>query len=108
MDEVGKNGVFLALFDIVIGPVVGEFIAGFLPGHALLDPLVAAAMFLPSGAGAFERKRGIGHFLHPLVADFGEPELDRFGFRAWNALDEAQQGLGIGNVGKVAFAVGGG
>jgi len=35
-------------------------------------------------------------------------ELDRLGLRAGHALDEAQEGLGIGHVGEVAFAVGGG
>ena len=90
------------------GPVVGEFVAGFLPGHALLNPLLAAAMFLPGGAGAFEGAGGVGHLLHPLVTDFGQPEFDRLGLGAGNALDEAKQGLGIGNIGEVAFAVGSG
>ena len=91
--------------DVVRGPVVGEFVAGFLPGHALLNPLVAAAMFLPGDAGAFESAGGVGHFLHPLVADFGQPEFDRLGLGAGNALDEAQQGLGIGDVGEALFPV---
>jgi hypothetical protein len=68
MDEVGEDGVFLTLFDFVRGPVIGELVAGFLPGHALLDPLLAASVLLPCGAGAFERERGVGHFLHPFVA----------------------------------------
>jgi hypothetical protein len=60
------------------------------------------------GAGAFEGASGVGHFLHPLAADAGEPEFDRLGLGAGDALDEAQQGLGIGDIGEVAFAVGGG
>ena len=56
-------------------------------------------------ASAFEGKCGIRHFLHPLVADTGEPELDRFGLGAGNALDEAQQGLGIGDIGESLLAV---
>ena len=51
---------------------------------------------------------GVGHLLHPLVADAGEPEFDRLGLGAGNALDEAQQGLGIGDIGEAAIAVGGG
>ena len=90
------------------GPVVGEFVAGFLSGHALLNPFVAAAMLLPGGAGTFEGAGGVGHFLHPLVAGFGKPEFDRLGFGTGNALNEAQQGFDIGHVGEVAFAVGGG
>ena len=105
MDKVGEDGVFLALFDIVIGPVVGELVAGFLPGHPLLDPLLAASVLLPSGAGAFEGKRGIGHFLHPLVTDLGEPELDRLRLGAGHALDEPQQSLCVGDVGEAHFAV---
>ena len=108
MDEVGEDGVFIAFLDVVRGPIVGEFVAGFLPGHALLNPLVAAAMLLPGGAGAFEGTGGVGHFLHPLVADAGEPEFDRLGLGAGNALDEAQEGLGIGDVGEAHFTVVGG
>jgi hypothetical protein len=33
---------------------------------------------------------------------------DRFRLGAWNALDEAQEGFGGGDVGEVAFSVGGG
>ncbi len=78
-----------------------------LPGHALLNPLVAATMFLPGGAGAFEGAGRVGHLLHPLVTDFGEPQFDGLGLGAGDALDEAQQGLGIGDIGKVALAVSG-
>ena len=42
------------------------------------------------------------------IADLGEPELDRLGLGAGHTLNKAQQGLGIGNVRKVVFAVGGG
>jgi len=56
----------------------------------------------PFGA---EGQCGIRHFLHPLVADTGEPELDRFGLRARNALDEAQQGLCNGDIGESLLAV---
>ncbi len=34
-----KDGKFIALFDVVPGPVIGELIVRFLPGHALLDPI---------------------------------------------------------------------
>ena len=57
-------------------------------------------------ASAFEGKCGIRHFLHPLVADTGEPELDRFGLGAGNALDEPQQGFSGRHIGAVTFAVG--
>jgi len=90
------------------GPIIRQFVARFLAGHALLDPLGAAALCLPGLAGAGQRPGGVGHFLHPLVADFGQPKLDRFGLGAGDALDEAQQCLGGGNVGEITFAVGGG
>ena len=83
-------------------------ITGFLAGHALLDPLVAATVLLPSGTSAFEGERGIGNFLHPLVADFGQPKLDRLSFRAGHTLDEAQLGLGSGDIGEAHLAVVGG
>ena len=90
MDDIGENGVFLALLYVVFDPIVGELIAGFLAGHALLNPLVAAAMLLPHLAGTVEGQSRVGHFLHPLVTDFGQPEFDRLGFGAGDALDEAE------------------
>jgi hypothetical protein len=107
MDDVGQDGVFIALLDVVRRPVVGEFIPGLLPGHPLLNPFLAAAMLLPHGAGAFEGAGGIRDLLHPLVPDLGEPEFDRLSLGAGHALDEPQQGLGVGHVGEVTLAVGG-
>ena len=108
MNEVGENGVFLALLDVVRGPEVSEFVAGFLPGHALLNPLFAATIFLPSGAGAFEGASGVGHFLHALVADLGQPKFDGLSFGAGNTLHKAQQSFDIGDIGEVILPVGGG
>ena len=105
MDEVGEDGKFIALFDVVRGPIIGKLIAGFLPGHALLNPFGAAALFLPGVAGAGKRTGGIGHFLHPLIANPGKPEFDGFGLGAGHALDEAQQGLGGGRVSEALFAI---
>jgi hypothetical protein len=73
------------------GPVIGELVARFLPGHALLDPFGAAALFLPRLAGADERPGGVGHFLHSLVADLRQPEFDGFGLGAGDALDEGRR-----------------
>ena len=89
-------------------PIIGELIAGLLPGHALLDPFRAAALLLPCLAGAGERARGVGQLLHPLVTDLGQPEFDWLGLGAGDALDEAQEGLGGGDVGEIIFPVGGG
>ena len=91
VDDIGQDGIFIFLFDVMSRPVVGELVTSLLPGHALLNPLVAATMFLPGGAGAFEAEGGVGHFLHPFVADFGEPQLDRLGLGAGDALDETQR-----------------
>lgn len=106
MDDVGEDGVSVALFDVVAGPVVGELVPGFLAGHALLDPLRAAALFLPGLAGAIEGTGRIGEFLHAFVADFCEPEFDGFGFGTGDALDEAEEGFGSGDGGLVILPVG--
>ncbi len=55
MNQVGENRVLLALLDVVLGPIVGQLVAGFLAGHALLDPFVAASVFLPCFPGPVER-----------------------------------------------------
>jgi hypothetical protein len=60
-------------------PVVGQLVAGFLPGHALLNPLVAAPHFLPVVAGAIQALRRIGDFLHPLITHLGQPLLEGLG-----------------------------
>ena len=85
-----------------------RIVAGFLPHQPLLNPFGAATLLLPRLAGAGERPGGVGHFLHPLVADLGQPKLDRFGLGTGNALDEAQKGFSRGRVGEITFAVGGG
>lgn len=90
----------------VLAPVVSQLIARFLPRHALLDPLVAAAMLLPGLARAVQRQGRIGHFLHTLVARFGQPQLDGLGLGARHGLHQAQQGFGGGHVGKPLLAVG--
>ena len=52
MDDIGEDGVFILFLDLVCSPIVGEFVAGFLSGHALLNPLFAATVFLPGSTGA--------------------------------------------------------
>ncbi len=43
VDDVGQDGEFSARLHFMPGPVIGQFVAGFLPGHPLRDPLLAAA-----------------------------------------------------------------
>lgn len=92
----------------MILPVVDQLVAGFLPHHPLLNPLLAAPVLPPVFPGAVEGTGRITHVLDALVADFGQPELDRLGLGAGNRLDNAQQGLGIGHIGEAGFAIGGG
>ena len=47
VDDVGQDGKFLFLADLVIFPVTGQFVAGLLAGHPLLNPLFASALLLP-------------------------------------------------------------
>lgn len=39
---------------------------------------------------------------------FGEGAFERFGFGGWDGLDQAEELLGIGDIGHALFAVGGG
>ena len=94
-----------ALFDVMLAQVIGELVARFLPCHALLNPLVTAAMLLPGLAGAVERQGWVGHFLHTLIAHLGQPELDRLSFGTGDGLDDAQQAFCIGHIGEPLFAV---
>ena len=105
MDEVGKDGEFLAPLDLVAVPIVGKLVAGFLPGHPLGDPLLATSMSLPGFAGAVQRERRIGHLLHAFIAHLGQPQLDGLGLRAGHGLHKAQQGFGCGYVGQPLPAI---
>jgi hypothetical protein len=93
-------------FHAVCFPVVGEFVARILPAHALLNPLVAAPELFPVLAGTVETLLRVGYFLHTLVADPGEPLLERLGFGRRHRLDQPQQLLGVGYVGSVHFPIG--
>lgn len=42
MNDVGEDGVFFPFLDFVFFPIVCEFIACFLPQHALFDPFWGA------------------------------------------------------------------
>ena len=46
MNDIGENGKLFVFCDVVVFPVVGELIAGFLPHHALLYPFLAASVLL--------------------------------------------------------------
>ena len=54
VDDIGKDGELLPGLDVVVSLIVGEFVARFLPGHALGNPLVAAAVLLPGLAGTVQ------------------------------------------------------
>ncbi|MDZ7865063.1 hypothetical protein [Acidovorax sp.] len=105
MNDVGEDGELAALLDVVLAPIVGQLVAGFLPGHALLNPLVAAAMLLPGLAGAVQRKGRIGQLLHALVTHLGQPELDGLCLGAGDGLHNAQQSFCGGTVGEALFSI---
>jgi len=89
----------------MIFPVIGQLVARFLPFHALLNPFAAAPVFPPIFTRPIERSFGVSYFLHPLIAHFGQPQLDRLGLGAGDGLNQAQQCFGIGGVGQIFFAI---
>ena len=54
MYDVGQDGILAFTLDRMVFPVVGEFAAGFLSHHPLLNPFFAASVLLPVCAGAVE------------------------------------------------------
>jgi|GEM_PF-3158591 len=56
-------------------------------------------------AGTVEALLGVGYFLHPFVADLGEPLFERFGVGKWYRCYEAQELLRVSHVGLSHFAV---
>jgi len=52
--NVGEQCEFVLFFNAGILPVIGQFIPGFLPCHALLNPLFATSQFLPVFSGSVQ------------------------------------------------------
>jgi hypothetical protein len=100
MDDVGEDGELVAGLDVVVGPVVGELVAGLLAVHALGDPLVGAALLLPGFAGAVEGEGWVGELLDAFLPNLGQPTLKRLRFRRWNRLNQTQDS---GNVPALKF-----
>ena len=105
VNDVGQDGELTALLDVMVAPVVGELVARFLPGHALLNPLVAAPMLLPGLTGSVQRQGRIGQLLHAFIADLGQPQLDGLGLGAGDGLDDAEQTFCSGAIGVALLAV---
>ena len=92
-------------------PALAAVVLSAMPVAAVVSaicPLVAAAVLLPGLAGAVERQGRVGHFLHAVVADFGEPDFDGLGFGAGDGLNNAQERGGFGAIGFALFTVRGG
>lgn len=54
---------------------------------------------------AVERQDRVGPLLHTLVANFGQPELDKLDFGAEDGLDDAKQCANFGAIGLALLAV---
>ena len=91
----GEDGVFALFFDSAFFPFPGEFIADGDGAHALLDPFVGITLGFVKGASAFGSQLGIFYFLDALVADFGQPAFEGFGFGTWDRLNEPKETFGV-------------
>lgn len=90
VDDIGEDGELVLLVNFMGGLEVRKLVAGFLSGHALLNPFFAAPMLLPCFSGALQGEGWVSHFLHPLETNLGEPEFNWLGLWARNTLDEAE------------------
>ena len=99
---------FLALFDVVVAPVIGQLVARLLSSHALLYQFFATPVLLPGFAGASQRKAGVSHLLHAFITHPGQPQFDWLGLWAGDGLHQPQQGFGCSHVGEVVFTIGSG
>jgi len=80
-------------------------IMALLMAQPLLNPLFTSAMLLPVLPGTVQRAGRVSHILHPLIADFGQPEFYRFSLGAGNRLDQTKQHFWTGDVGQSHFPV---
>ena len=99
MNDIGQYGVFFLFFDIVIFPVIGQLVAGFLPHPSLLNLFLAPAVLLPVFARALSSDRGrVCHILHPFVTDFGQTELDWLCLGAVHRLNKTEKSFWISDI----------
>lgn len=59
VDNIRQYGEFFSLLYSVLAPVVCELVSRFLSGHALLDPFLAAPVFLPEFPRSIEGYLGV-------------------------------------------------
>src|SRR5437899_7910552 len=78
VNDVCQDRKFLALFYLMILPIIGKLISRLLPGHPPLDPLVAPPQAFPRVPRSFQTLRRIGHLLHPLVSYLCKPAFKWF------------------------------
>ena len=104
-DLVGQNRVFHAFLYPARIPFIGQFLAHLNGLQALIDPFAAVAFLEIGFQRTVDRQLRVDCFLDPLPTDLRQPELERFGFRRGNGLDDAQELLGVGYVSQALFAV---
>jgi hypothetical protein len=90
VNDIGEDGKLLSLLYLVTGPLVGRFVARLLPGHALGDPLFAAAQFAPILPGPLQRQSRIGDLPQPFIAHLRKPTLERLRLGGRDGLNQPE------------------
>jgi hypothetical protein len=103
MYDVGEHGKFLSFFYACFFPVIGEFISGLLPCHALPYPFFTTAKFLPVFPGSVNTLAGVSYFLHPFVAYFSQPLFEGLCFRRGDGLDDTEERFRVGDICEIIF-----
>ncbi len=79
---------FILAFNLVVFPVISEFVAGFLSHHPLLNPFLASAVLSPVFPGAVKGSGRVAHVPNAFITCFGKPEFNGFRFGAWDRLNK--------------------
>ena len=74
------------LLHAALFPLIGEFIPDGDAAQAFFDPVFGVALLLVDLPHPFGGEFGVFDLPQALVADFGEPELERFGLRRGDGL----------------------
>jgi len=88
-------------------PFIGQVLPHGDAPQPFANPLLGVALLLVEVLHPGHGRLGVFDLVNPLLADPGQPALERLDFERENGLDDPEQGLGAGAVRRIELAVAG-
>lgn len=105
MQNLGEDGELTPFLRATVAPLRRQFVADANALQALLDPLLVVATLVIEQPQRVRRHPWIVQFFQPLRAHARQLLLEQLGSGRGDALDDAQQRLGIRRIGQALFAI---